>query len=192
MNPIYIKDRQGDDATRDAIYLFQTKQWVVLPEITDFGEHGITMSDDYDLTWDDKKDEDGEPLTVTNEELEGMGLQAHVWRTESVFASRQEAKAWGDRRPYAWGLEGEGWRTYSVCAEASLAEFLKERWPEWVSTKPITNEDGGISIPVMVTLKPGDDVIMRAGMDGKLSLLYGAAPTKAMIERHESQKDGRQ
>lgn len=54
--------------------------------------------------------------------LQVRGDKRSAWRTETVFASREEGEAWAKAREYRW----RHWMIYAVPAEGELAEFLKE------------------------------------------------------------------
>jgi len=46
------------------------------------------------------------------------------WLTERIFLVRDEARAHGEARPYAWGKENEGWRIYGMPCDGLMAELL--------------------------------------------------------------------
>lgn len=41
-------------------------------------------------------------------------LEEDCWYTEAVFLLREEARRYGQSRPYAWGKEKEGWQIFGV------------------------------------------------------------------------------
>lgn len=56
-----------------------------------------------------------------------------IWRTESVFSSREEGEKYGNSRPYEWGKKNIGWRVYSVCCQdEKLAKAMAEIRPDLV------------------------------------------------------------
>ena len=44
--------------------------------------------------------------------------------TERVFLTQEEAKAYGESRPYAHGIKGKDWKIYGVPCEGLMAEIL--------------------------------------------------------------------
>jgi hypothetical protein len=71
---------------------------------------------------------DGDGDTLDHEDAVEAECAAFYWETDAVFATREEARKHGERRPYAWGHEGIGWRVYCVCAEGALAQLLVRHW----------------------------------------------------------------
>jgi len=97
------KQYWADAATKNCVWLFQIKE-------QNYGEDGCTcgaFDEDGDLI-------DGKECTCATES----------WRTENVFLTREEANRHGERRPYAWGLKGEGWQIYGVPCHGLMAELL--------------------------------------------------------------------
>jgi len=110
------------ESTRDPIFLFQTVEYGLSP-------HDYSAMEDLDWHcvedgggWHTSDAEDAEK--VTNEMMEDHEIGTKHWRTEKVFAHREEARLHGQSRPYAWGEEGVGWRVYCVCANGHLAKLL--------------------------------------------------------------------
>lgn len=107
------------ESTRDPIFLFQT---------IDYGTSTADHSAMDDLGWhcdegwytSDSEDADA----VTTEMMDSHEIGTKHWRTEKVFAHREEARLFGQSRPYAWGDENIGWRVYCVCANGALAKLL--------------------------------------------------------------------
>ena len=62
-----------------------------------------------------------------------MGEEDHHpnWRTEAVFLTRREANEFGQRRPYAWGEKGKGWRIYGVVSDGLMADLLGKHATEF-------------------------------------------------------------
>lgn len=105
------------EATRDPIFLFQYRRWVMSPAL-DLEDFGYKVDDDGNVT-----DEFGEE--VTNQELAEQEIFVETWETDRVFGTREESDAYGKRRGYDFP---EGWRTFCVCAEGKLAELLVNCW----------------------------------------------------------------
>lgn len=62
------------------------------------------------------------------------------FRTECIFATKQEAKDWGNSRTYEWGEEGKGWRVFGVPVYGIMAKCLSES-KEFMELKKV-NSDG--------------------------------------------------
>ena len=107
------------ECSNDPIFLFQTK---------DYGTSEADYSAMEDLGWhcDEgwyvSKDEDADK--VTTEMMADHDIGTLHWDTQKVFLHREEARRYGERRPYAWGDEGEGWRIFCVNAEGELAQTI--------------------------------------------------------------------
>jgi hypothetical protein len=82
----------ADGATRNCVWLFQTRQ------------AGHEMGE-----------EDHEPN----------------WHTETVFLTRREANAFGERRPYVYGKKGQGWRIFGVVCDGLMADLLGQHATEF-------------------------------------------------------------
>lgn len=102
------------EATRDPIFLFQTRYYELTSE-------GWPLGLDYD---GDGYVLDGEPLEDQEVRERFPDHFGEHWRTERVFFTRDEATSWAERRTYRWP---DGWRVYCVCAEGDLAALLKAR-----------------------------------------------------------------
>lgn len=124
------------EATRDPIFLFQRRRWLVVgcPD-------GYAFDADGDCV---RCDEDGEPLP-DGEVLPRQKLAEHrsgewdvpcaieEWDTERVYLSREAAEAYGQARAYNYR---DGWRVYCVCAEGALAGLLKQHGEAaWVADR---------------------------------------------------------
>ena len=111
-----------ETSTRDPIFLFQIRRAVYFVNHSGFEwPEGWTVDDEGNMA-----DGDGEPLNDADA-VEAECAAFH-WDTEAVFATREEARAHGERRPYAWGTEGKGWRVYCVPCEGQLAALLVSHW----------------------------------------------------------------
>jgi hypothetical protein len=111
-----------ESSTRDPIFLFQQRRVVYFVNHSGFEwPEGWTVDDEGNMA-----DADGEPLT--DEDAVEHECAAFYWETTAVFATREQARTYGEARPYAWGTEGKGWRTYAVCAEGQLAALLVAHW----------------------------------------------------------------
>lgn len=110
------------ESTRDPIFLFQTLDYGCSEQdysaMEDLGWH----CDEGWYTEDPEKNPDADQVTAQMMADHDIGTKH--WYTQNVFFSREEAVRHGERRPYAWGLEGEGWRVFCVCAEGELAKIL--------------------------------------------------------------------
>jgi len=98
------KQYWADAATQNCVWMFQVKQ-------KDYGEEGCTCG-----AWNHE-----ECCGVEGKEC-SCGFE--YWKTEAIFLIREEAKAHGEARPYAWGKENEGWRCYGVPAKGIMVELL--------------------------------------------------------------------
>lgn len=99
---IYNKQYWADAATKNCVWLFQTK-------VSRYGEMGCTCG-----AYDEEGESTGTECTCA----------VTYWRTENVFLTREEAKTHGRSRPYAWGEENKGWRVYGVMALGLMVELL--------------------------------------------------------------------
>jgi hypothetical protein len=111
-----------ESSTRDPIFLFQTKRFIYFVNAPGFEwPDGWSVDDEGTLT-------DGEGNVLTGEDAVEHDCAEAIWETQSVHATREQARAHGNRRTYDWGEEGQGWRTYAVCAEGQLAALLVAHW----------------------------------------------------------------
>jgi hypothetical protein len=136
------------ECTRDPIFLFQRRRWVVLgaPEGYDFDDEGDCVA--VDERAESLVDEGGfQERTV----LSGLDLAGRVfgewdtpcaletWDTEHVFLSREEGEAYGRARAYNYR---DGWRVYCVCAEGQLADLLSAHGETyWPSAKRVASDE---------------------------------------------------
>ena len=105
--------RGRDECTRDPIFLLQKREILVLGLPADWSH-----DDDYSI-----RDGAGEVVSRLDlRERFGTEYVVDIWHTESVWFTRQEAKAWAEAHHYRFS---EGWRVYCVCCEGSLAGLLK-------------------------------------------------------------------
>ncbi len=105
------------EATCDPIFLFQYRRYVCSPAY-DWEFNGLKLGDEGEVY-----DEGGEE--VSEEELVSREILVETWVTERVFATREEGDAYGKRRGYDYP---DGWRTYCVPCDGSLAELLVQKW----------------------------------------------------------------
>ena len=107
------------ESTHDPIFLFQIREYGTSP-------HDIQAMEDMgwhcDEGWYVSDEEDADK--VTYEMMEDNEIGTSHWYTRAVFAHREEARHYGQSRPYAWGEEGKGWQIYCVCAYGDLAKAL--------------------------------------------------------------------
>lgn len=54
-----------------------------------------------------------------------------IWNTEAIFLTREEAKNYGESRPYAWGKYKEGWRIYGVPAKGIMVNLIGQHNKEF-------------------------------------------------------------
>jgi hypothetical protein len=129
------------ECTRDPIFLFQARRWVV------FG-----VPDDDEWEFDDEgecvkwTDQDGrrmeQPSVLSPRDLAKRTFgefdtpcALETWETERVYLSREEAESYGRARAYNYR---DGWRVYCVCAEGALGALLREHgeaaWPKSVAS----------------------------------------------------------
>lgn len=98
------------EATRDPIFLLQRKNII------------ITNVDSYHYNDDTEALCDQDNNEVTLQDILKRGDAVETWDTESVWLTREEATAYGERTEYHYL---DGWRVYCVNAEGELAKFLK-------------------------------------------------------------------
>lgn len=115
----YWNEKQywADGATRNCIWQFQTmhKQY----------PRGCAC---------DLYDEDGELKDGLTEKDEARcDCYSREWLTQVVFLTQEEAIAWGESRPYAWGKQDEGWRIWGVPCCGKMAELLGRHTEEFES-----------------------------------------------------------
>jgi hypothetical protein len=134
------------ECTRDPIFLFQRRRWVVLgaPSGYDFDDEGDCVA----LEDVEGSDVDGNPAgtVLSGEDLAGRRFgewdtpcALETWDTEHVFLSREEGEAYGRARAYNYR---DGWRVYCVCAEGQLADALKAHGETyWPSAKRIAGDE---------------------------------------------------
>jgi len=107
------KQYWADGATKNCVWLFQVKR-------ENYGENGCTCGA---FVFDEEVGE-----TIKQKECNCVII---TWETENVFLTREEANRHGERRPYAWGKKGEGWRIYGVMCKGLMAEILGKHAPEF-------------------------------------------------------------
>lgn len=52
--------------------------------------------------------------------------------TDRVFLTREEARAYGESRPYAYGKMGRNWKIYGVPCEGLMADILGENLNKFI------------------------------------------------------------
>ncbi len=97
------KQYWADAATKNCVWLFQTKQ----KRFSENGCHCDAYTEEGDLKEDRK-----------------CSCGFEYWRTENVFLTKDEALAHGKSRPHAWGEFDEGWRIWGVMCMGLMAEIL--------------------------------------------------------------------
>lgn len=104
------------ECTRDPIFLLQVRRYRLLgvPE-------GHEMDDEGDV-WAKSPIGPAEPDRLTVDDLLSFEAAVAWWETESVYLTREEAEAYGQRRAYNYR---DGWRVYCVCAEGRLGDLLR-------------------------------------------------------------------
>jgi hypothetical protein len=107
----------ADAATQNCVWLFQTRQQI----ISNRSElDGMDRRDVIEGCLNHTKSIRAVIEYVNEYEKEGIypeclvQLEEDTWHTEAVFLLREEARAYGQSRPYAWGKENDGWQIYGV------------------------------------------------------------------------------
>ena len=109
------KQYWADAATQNCVWMFQVKH----KEYPQGCECGIY-------------DEEGDLLEgKTQEDKDNCNCYVEFWETEAVYLTREEAKAHGEARPYAWGKQNEGWKIYGVPAKGLMVELLGQHIKEF-------------------------------------------------------------
>jgi len=108
------KEIARQEATRDPIFLLQRGDVV----ITDTSN--LSYSSDTEEYYDTLTGE-----TLSEEQLLEWGVADITWRTESVWATREEPEAFAEKRSYNYGKKGKDWMVYCVCAEGELKTILE-------------------------------------------------------------------
>ncbi len=104
------------EATRDPIFLLQTRRWRISQE-------GLPSSVVFDFDACDLRQGD-EFISIDTFAERFPDRVEEDWRAERVFFTREEGEAWATRRSYRWP---SGWRVYCLCAEGDLAKLLRAR-----------------------------------------------------------------
>ena len=107
------------EATRDPIFLLQIRRFVYHDQ--QMSEEGVEYDSDEECVMDLIENK-----RVDNDELVERELAIPYWYSESVWYSREEAEAYGNKRSYHYGKQDRDWRVYCVCAEGYLAKLLDE------------------------------------------------------------------
>lgn len=113
------KEIAQQEATRDPIFLLQTRQVVIKSAYLEY-DSDTEKYIETDLYAGD------EPESYTLEELleKGDDWAEVFWNTDLVFFTRDEAEGEAERRSYHYGRKGIDWRVYCVCAEGELKDIL--------------------------------------------------------------------
>lgn len=129
-----FKERCAAEATRDAIFLLQSRflNLIEEPYGWELDEEGqlVMMEEDADCANEREvtlfllAGQHDEKPTLSIQELYERSRDYCVveWRTESVWLSREEATEWATGHTYRFA---EGWRVYAVCAEGELAQLIR-------------------------------------------------------------------
>lgn len=104
-------ERLSRDITRDPIFLLQERRPV--------WHEGRIYGVDYDPEREGFVNDDGDDLTI--EEAVEAGAGVWVWRTITVFLTREEGEAWAGARAYRYP---HGHRVYCVPAEGAMCDVL--------------------------------------------------------------------
>lgn len=113
-----------NEATRDPIFLFQTKRFIRVGDIPEEPNNEYPFYYDVDnceVVYSPEHEKEG--CSVPMDELESYELFASYWETRSVWGTRHEAEDYGKSRSYEWP---DGYRVYCTVCNGLLAEFLKE------------------------------------------------------------------
>lgn len=131
------RDPDNFECTRDPIFLLQVgqRQWTQIPDGLE-GDGDSYWVNDADLlpAWI-KPFVDGDGVLQETAEFwkiaenaendHGWPMVYIEWRTETVFLTRPEAKAFAERHAHRWPL----WQVYCTTCDGELARLLKECEP---------------------------------------------------------------
>lgn len=109
-------ERLRQEATRDPVFLFQSRQiwWAPVSE--------LSWDSDADVMRYAEHTYDAGSI-VSVEVALAHGWAFEWWRTETVFASREDGEEWGKKKAYNYP---DGWRVYCVAAEGDMIDVLAE------------------------------------------------------------------
>ncbi len=120
-----IAEKEG---TRNPIFLFQVAELV----LTD--QDAIYRCSECSCVCDPEKSHQCDPEDpiddISFQEAKKLGIGKIVWRTEFVFATREEAENYGVSKSYDYGEKNINWRVWCVCAMGTLADILYKRMDE--------------------------------------------------------------
>ncbi len=138
-----FRERCSAEATRDAIFLFQSRRLILTAEPYgwEWSDDGLCMIEsdashsteeeekqffeaeaDRLLPYEDRKHIDKPYINCKDLWERDADEVLETWITESVWLSREEATHYGECRAYNYT---DGWRGYCVCAEGELAKLIK-------------------------------------------------------------------
>ena len=109
-------DISHEEATRDPIFLLQER--VVIPNQDCVGEYDNEVEAYRDISTDKILDDD---------DLINNGWAAVMWRTVTVFLTREEGESFAEQTSYRYGRgrKNVDWMVYCVPCEGELAKLLK-------------------------------------------------------------------
>jgi len=117
----------ADAATQNCVWLFQTRQKIITNRsdldymdrrevIEGCLNHTKSIREIIDYV-KDFEDEGRYPKCL-------LEFEDDTWYTEAVFLLREEARAYGQSRPYAWGKENDGWQISGVPCQGIAVSLL--------------------------------------------------------------------
>lgn len=107
-----------EEMTRDPIFLLQVR--MVIPN--------QDCQEDYNYTEESYWNPDTGEL-FDDDDLLKNGWAAQVWRTISVFLTREEGESFAEQRSYRYGKGRKNidWMVYCIPCEGDLAKLLKNQ-----------------------------------------------------------------
>lgn len=133
-----IKKIRRDEVTRDPIFILQSRDIVFLNH-KDYVSADEECESGYWILYATNRDNEAEQeyfegnadcngnlpeppkYFLDPEGILERGDAQEVWRTESVWLTREEATIWAENHAYRFS---KGWRVYCLCAEGQLAKLL--------------------------------------------------------------------
>ena len=111
------RDRCREEGTRDVIFLFQVRQVIPtdVPSGCVIGDEGILESANLQGPY------------LTGDQLLDRECAIETWRTASVWLTREEAEAFGERNRHNYGEKDKGWMVYGVPAEGCSPDCCAKR-----------------------------------------------------------------
>lgn len=121
--------RCHQEATRDVIFLFQTRGLVWTGNLPS----GFIFDSDADDVYREEDVEREHPVSLAEIIKEhGSEYGIATWRTIGVWLDRAEAEAWGESQRHNYGekydeqkIQNRCWQVYGVPAEGELAELIR-------------------------------------------------------------------